>query len=164
LHPVTPRAGGTEYAALCRIMIGNYENMVIAHFAGGALLKGTTLDFFPSKETFHLLEDNGDIHEVTVTDLKAVFFVKSFDGNPQRQDRRGFFTRYTQGKKVMVEFHDEETLFGYTLSYSTKGLGFFMFPGDPDSNNAKIFIVHRATRRVKVRSLQTNYSSGHYSQ
>ncbi len=160
---MTPRAGGMDYATLCRVMIGNNENKVIAHYADGGLLKGTTLDFFPSKDTFHVLEDSGDIHEVVVNELKAIFFVKSFDGDPDRQERRGFFTRYTQGKKVMVEFHDGETVFGYTLSYSTKGLGFFMFPGDPNSNNTKIFIVHKTTRRVKVRSMPTSYSSGHSS-
>jgi hypothetical protein len=145
------------------VMNGNAENKVIAHYADGRLLKGTTLDFFPSRPTFHLTEANGDVHEVVLDDLKAVFFVRSFDGVPGRSERRGFFTRYTQGKKVMVEFEDGETTFGYTLSYSVRGIGFFMFPGDPESNNTKIFIVHKATRRVKVRSLPTNFRAGNLS-
>lgn len=142
------------------VMNGHTENRVIAHYADGRLLRGTTLDFFPTRPTFHLTENNGDVHEVIVDDLKAVFFVKSFDGDPQRPERRGFFTRYTQGKKILVEFADGETMFGYTLSYSARGIGFFMFPGDPDSNNSKVFVVHKATRRVKVRTLPTNYSAG----
>jgi hypothetical protein len=144
-------------------MDGSNENKVIAHFRDGRLLKGTTLDFFPNRPTFHLVERDGDTHEVHVEDLKAVFFVRSFDGQPQRPERRGFFTRYTQGKKVMVEFEDGETMFGYTLSYSARGVGFFMFPGDPGSNNSKVFIVRRATRRVKIRSLPTNYGAGRLS-
>lgn len=135
------------------------ENKVIAHYTDGTLLKGTTLDFFPGRPVFHLMEDCGDIHEVAIDELKAVFFVHTLEGNAARPERRGFFTRYTQGKKVMVEFADGETLFGYTLSYSKRGLGFFMFPGDPDSNNIKIFVVHRSTRRVKVRSLPTSYAA-----
>lgn len=145
-------------------VMARQENKVIAHYRDGTLLKGTTLDFFPSKPSFHVMDEAEDVHEVLVEDLKAVFFVKSFTGDPANQERRGFFTRHTQGKKVMVEFEDGETIFGYTLSYTVKGLGFFMFPGDPDSNNVKIFIVHGATQRVKVRSLPTNYSSNHYSQ
>jgi hypothetical protein len=144
-------------------MYGNTENKVIAHYADGTLLKGTTLDFFPSKAAFHVMDGNGETHEVFVNDLKAIFFVKSFDGNRDRPERRGFFTRYTQGKKVMVEFNDGETMFGYTLSYSAKGQGFFMFPGDPGSNNSKIFVVHNATRRVKVRTLPTNYTADNMS-
>lgn len=147
-------------AVVVAVMDGYPENKVIAHFVDGTLLKGTTLDFLPAKPVFHLMDGDGDVHEVPVDELKAVFFVHDLDGNPARPERRGFFTRHTQGKKVMVEFDDGETLFGYTLSYSKKGLGFFMFPGDPQSNNIKVFVVHKATRRVKVRSLPTSYSSG----
>lgn len=135
------------------------ENKVIAHYLDGTLLKGTTLDFFPTKPAFHVMEENGDVHEVALADLKAVFFVKSFDGDPKQAERRGFFTKYLQGKKVMVEFQDGEIMFGYTLSYSARGIGFFMFPGDPDSNNSKVFVVNQSTRRVKVRSLPTNYAA-----
>jgi hypothetical protein len=138
------------------------ENKAIAHYRDGRLLKGTTFDFFPTKETFHLSVD-GDVHEVIVAELKAIFFVRSFDGDGEHADRRGFFTTHRQGKKVMVEFEDGETLFGYTLSYTARGDGFFVFPGDPDSNNIKIFVVNRATRRVKVRSLPTGYHSTKYS-
>jgi hypothetical protein len=145
------------------VMSGNTENKVIAHYNDGRLIRGTTLDFYPSRPTFHLMEANGDIHEVILDELKAVFFVKSFDGDPARQERRGFFTRYTQGKKIMVEFNDGETLFGYTLSYSARGIGFFMFPGDPQSNNTKVFVVHKATRKVKVRSLPTSYPARNIS-
>jgi len=134
------------------------ENKVVAHFRDGTLLKGVTLDFFPSKPTFHLTDTNSLVHEVAIDDLKAVFFVHTFEGNPARPARRGFFSNHTQGKKVMVEFEDGETLFGYTLSYTVKGLGFFVFPGDPDSNNIKIFVVHGATERVKVRTLPTTYT------
>ena len=140
-------------------MDGDRENKVIAHFRDGTLLKGTTLDFFPSKGSFHLLSENGEVHDIMLDRLKAVFFVRSFEGNPERQERRGFFTRHLQGKKVMIEFEDGEVMFGYTLSYSTRGHGFFVFPGDPQSNNIKVFIVHAATRRVKVRTLPTNYST-----
>jgi hypothetical protein len=57
-----------------------------------------------------------------------------------------------------VEFFDSEVLFGFTLSYSTRGLGFFIFPGDPESNNSKVFIVHSATKRVKVKTMPIAHS------
>ncbi len=134
------------------------ENKVIAHFNDGKLLKGTTLDFFPSKDRFHIFDDRGGIHDVRINDLKAIFFVKDLAGNDGYTERKGFFLR-TQGKKVMVEFSDGEVLFGFTLSYSARGLGFFMFPGDPDSNNIKVFIVHAATKRVKVDNLAPTSAS-----
>jgi hypothetical protein len=45
----------------------------------------------------------------------------------------------------MVEFKDGEVLFGYTLTYTSQGIGFFVFPGDPESNNEKVFVIHAAT-------------------
>lgn len=138
-------------------MKADRENKVIARHVDGSLIKGTTLDFFPTKDRLHITDGNGDVHEVHVNTLKAIFFVKDYEGNADYSEKKGFFTQRAQGKKVMVEFFDGEVLFGYTLSYSTKGHGFFMFPGDPDSNNNKVFIVHSATKRVKVKTLPTNY-------
>jgi hypothetical protein len=139
------------------------ENRVVVHYRDGALVKGTTLDFFPTKDTFHVTDHSSLIHEVALDDLKAVFFVKSFDGDAEHAERRGFFTGHTQGKKVMVEFEDGETLFGYTLSYTARGLGFFVFPGDPESNNLKIFVVLGATNRIKVRTLSPTYTTHPHS-
>jgi hypothetical protein len=135
-----------------------HENRVIAHHIDGSLLKGTTLDFFPTKERFHVTDGAGDVHEVHVNELKAIFFVKDFVGDPDYTEKKGFFAQQMHGKKVMVEFVDGEVLFGFTLSYSTKGLGFFIFPGDPDSNNSKVFIVHAAAKRVKVKTMPTSFS------
>ncbi len=134
------------------------ENRVIAHFRNGRLVKGTTLDFFPTKDKFHVTDESGNVHAVHVSELKAVFFVKDFDGDSKYTERKGFFSKQTHGKKVLVEFTDGEVIFGYTLSYSTKGLGFFMFPGDPSCNNNKVFIIHSATKRVKVKYLPMGQS------
>ena len=43
-----------------------------------------------------------------------------------------------------------EVIFGYTTSFCEEGYGFFMRPGDPESNNTKIFVVRTSTKRVKV--------------
>jgi hypothetical protein len=36
------------------------------------------------------------------------------------------------------------------MNHTARGYGFFVFPGDPGSNNEKVFIVHGAARRVKL--------------
>jgi hypothetical protein len=123
---------------------------VVAHYVDGNLLKGTTLDFFPSKSSFHVTTVDAAVHEVQMKDLKAVFFVKKLQGAGGYKERKGFFSSMKLGKKVLVEFLDGEVIFGYTLSYSPKGLGFFMLPGDPEANNEKVFVVHSATKRVKI--------------
>lgn len=144
-------------------MTGTTLNKVIAHFTDGRLIRGSTLDFHPTREVFHVREDDGPTHEIHLVQLKAVFFVRELDGDPEYTEKKGFFTRHVQGKKIMVQFDDGEVLFGTTLSYSTRGLGFFVFPGDPQCNNSKVFIVHAATRRVKLRSLPDTNRPQNYS-
>lgn len=134
------------------------ENKVIAHCLDGSLIKGTTLDFFPTKEKFHVVDSHGDVQEVQVNTLKAIFFVKQYEGDSDYTEKKGFFSEHLHGKKVMVEFYDGEVIFGHTLSYSTRGLGFFMFPGDPECNNSKVFIVHTAAKRVKVKPISNGFS------
>jgi hypothetical protein len=116
------------------------DNKVIARFLDGTLVRGITLDFNPTKAFFHI-DDGKESRRVHINELKALFFVRDFAGNPDYQDKKGFFTSDVHGKRIMVEFRDGETLFGFTLSYTSRGLGFFVFPGDPDCNNEKVFIV-----------------------
>lgn len=133
------------------------DNRVIARFLDGSLVRGTTFDFAPTKTSFHV-DDGRETRVIDIGDLKALFFVRDFEGDAAYHEKKGFFSPHFHGKKVMVEFLDGEVLFGYTLSYTSRGLGFFVFPGDPESNNEKVFIVHGATRRIKLRSVSGNFS------
>jgi len=137
-------------------MISRVENRVVARFADGLTLRGTTIDFSPMRRTFRIT-DNGASYEIDVTRLKALFFVRDFDGNAAYNEKKGFFSRQNHGKKCMVEFKDGEVLFGYTLTYTSQGLGFFVFPGDPECNNEKVFVVHAATVSVKLTALSGSF-------
>jgi len=137
-------------------MIGRTDNRVVAHFLDGLTLRGTTIDFSPARRIFRI-SDNGASYEVDLTQLKALFFVRDFDGNAAYNERKGFFARQNHGKKCMVEFKDGETMFGYTLSYTSQGLGFFLFPGDPECNNEKVFVVHASTASVKLTALAGSF-------
>jgi len=113
------------------------------------LRKGTTSDFFPNKDRFHLTEkESGEVREIRLRGLKAVFFVKSFEGDPayrenQELERAGF------GKRIRVRFHDGETQVGYTQGFSPTRPGFFFFPADPNANNERVFVVNAATADVR---------------
>jgi len=50
-------------------------NKVVVKFKDNTVVKGKTTDFFPNKAQFHLEEINGEISEISIEDLKAVFFV-----------------------------------------------------------------------------------------
>jgi len=155
-HGACGQTGGWYGHCSFDSMITRVENRVVARFQDGLTLRGTTIDFSPTRRIFHV-SDNGATYEVDIEKLKALFFVRDFDGNAAYNEKKGFFARQNHGKKCMVEFKDGEVLFGYTLTYSSQGLGFFVFPGDPQSNNEKVFVVHSSTASVKLTALAGSF-------
>jgi hypothetical protein len=124
-------------------------NKVVVRFKDETVIKGTTSDFFPNKMSFHLTTSEGDIEEIDVENLKAVFFVKDSEGDKTRDDA------YDDeiaggGRKVLVEFADGEIIEGYTLTFSAGKHGFFMTPADLGSNNTRIFVLKSATTNVEI--------------
>ena len=123
-------------------------NKVVVKFKDKRLKKGTTRDFFPNKTLFHLEDVNGDLSEISIDDLKAVFFVKDFEGNESHQ--KNYDDNIAGGgKKVAVKFYDGETIVGYTLGYSPDRQGFFVTPADLNGNNERIFVVKSAAEKVE---------------
>jgi len=126
---------------------------VVIRYADGRVVKGHTRDFFPNKSSFHLEvifgDSEGKAIEVQLNDLKAVFFVRDFMGNPSYNERK-YFTEGQQlsGRKVYVSFKDGEVLVGSTIGYDPKRNGFFLFPADPQSNNLKVFTVMSAVSKI----------------
>jgi hypothetical protein len=127
---------------------------VVVHLNDGRLLKGTTQDFFPNRPSFHLQpREGGEAIDVKCAQTKALFFVKSFEGDAQRRDLRGFISApadASRGKKVAVRFRDGELLCGYSLSYLPDRAGFFMFPADVDGNNLRIYVVTASAAEIKA--------------
>ncbi len=120
----------------------------IAHFADGSLAKGFTQDLVPSNPSFHLrLADSGERRKIMLEDLKAVFAVKSFEGDSERNDSQEG-ERPGYGKKIRVVFKDGEEIVGYTNGYAPERPAFFLFPVDAESNNARILVVNRFVERA----------------
>lgn len=123
-------------------------NIVVVQFKDQTIAKGKTNDFFPNKTMFHLIENSGETTEISVENLKAIFFVKDINGNKDHQDD------YSDevsggGRKIKVRFTDGETIIGYTLGYSPERQGFFMTPADLQGNNERIFVVKSATEKIE---------------
>lgn len=123
-------------------------NKVIVRYKEGAVKKGNTSDFFPNKVSFHLNHLDGRIENVDVEDLKAVFFVKDFEGNKDYK-KKYEDTIHGAGRKILVDFSDGESITGYALGYSPDRLGFFITPADLTGNNERIFVVKSATKSIK---------------
>ena len=118
------------------------------------IVKGLAFDFGPMKETVHVIDpDNGKkVTEIPTSELKALFFVKSFEGDPDHRDEE--FTREslqtTQGLKVKVTFLDDEVIYGTTNGYSANRPGFFVVPADTTGNNIRVYVYTASTRDVET--------------
>jgi hypothetical protein len=127
---------------------------IVVRYTDGRVLRGYTHDFFPDKSLFHLkliADGNKDkVIEVHIKELKAVFFVKDFFGNPSYNEERDFEeAKNIHGRKIEVTFKDGEILSGSTVGYDPNRPGFFIFPVDPRSNNLKIFVISKAVTKVR---------------
>ena len=130
-------------------------NKVVARFADGHMIKGTTADFFPGKDLFHVSVFNAPAEEkpveISTKDMKALFFVKDFLGDPQYVNRKEFDpTHPTIGRKIRVEFKDGEVLVGTTTGYQSGRPGFFLIPVDSSSNNERCYVVVAATKEISL--------------
>ncbi len=129
------------------------QNKIVVRYQDGRLLKGSTVDFFPNKETFHVVLADAQAGakpvEVFVRDLKAVFFVKDFVGNSAYNDNKEFTqSKPVVGRKIKVTFKDNEVLTGTTQGYQPGRPGFYVVPADPNSNIERFYVVTAATQDV----------------
>jgi len=125
-------------------------NKVVARFADGRIIKGQTVDFFPNKDVFHVADvasPGAEPIEVWKRDLKALFFVKDYEGDPQHVELKEF-ARTPIGRPIKVTFSDGEVLVGTTTGYQPGRPGFFLEPADPESNIERAYIITAATREV----------------
>ncbi len=125
------------------------HNRIVARFADGRIVKGTTHDFSVTRDFFHVIPTEADQPPIRVgiPALKAVFFVKDHLGNKHYNEKKAF-DKLVPGRKLQVVFKDGETLVGATTAYDAARPGFFMTPADPQSNNDRIFVVAKAVRAV----------------
>lgn len=123
------------------------SNKVVARFKDGTIKKGTTSDFSPDKSVFHLTLSNGSIVELHIEQLKALFFVKDYQGNENRND--AYHDNIPGGgRKIQVEFFDNEVLIGFSQGYDANRPGFFVVPADKENNNERTFVISSAAKKV----------------
>ena len=128
-------------------------NKVVVRFADERMIKGRTADFFPNKDTFHVSVESDTAEtkpmEINTQDLKALFFVKEFEGDPEHVEGNEFDTEHPPaGRKIKVVFTDGEVLMGTTTGYQPGRPGFFIVPADTSSNIERCYVISAATQEV----------------
>ena len=143
----------------------------VTRLINGKLLKGYIKEFSPDQNEVNIEEEvTGDLHPVKIEDVKAVFFVKSFEGDQEYKERKSYGIAKIKGQRVFVKFRDGEGLVGFLegdvpwqrgffLSKQDSDLkGFFLLPVDEDTNNIKVFVVSSSVDAVTVVPNQANPS------
>jgi hypothetical protein len=123
---------------------------VVLNFMDGRIIKGYIDNFSPEDE-FVLIENTlSDKQKFKTNELKAIFFVKTFEGNKNYSEKKSFTVTGQVGQKILVRFKDSETLIGYVegnvpwqkgFHLESKRGGFYLIPADDRSNNIKVFVV-----------------------
>lgn len=102
--------------------------------------------------------DTGVVEEIPAAEAKAVFFVKSFEGN-HRHNELKFYTRaaIVYGIWIRIEFKDGEVMEGIvhnSIHYLIDS-GFFLLPTDPGGNNKLVYVVKKSLKDCRVLGVRT---------
>ncbi len=134
------------------------DQKIVVHFQDSRIIKGYSHNFSPNKDCFNLnILDQPPKQlpmEITLSQLKAIFFVKDIVGDKDYQRLKGFsgIEKSPYGKKVVVQFKDGELLYGFAQIYSAHRSGFFLFPADLKCNSEKVFIVQSYVTKLEFPS------------
>jgi hypothetical protein len=126
---------------------------VVVRYTDGRLLKGYSREFVVTSTLIQVWPSPtapaNTVISVPLAFLKAVFFVKDFEGDPGHPE--GIVAARAHGRIIAVTFLDGETIVGTTLNYNPEAVGFFVRPIE-ENNNARIFVASAAIRHVQFPS------------
>jgi len=141
----TPHVTDRHKSTYKKVVVRRLDREVIKGFVDGAS--------FLKPNAIEMLDREGRALTVPLAEIKGVFFVREFDGNPQRSERKLFESRpRTAGLWVQMTFKDRETLEGLLPGNLIElgPEGFLVTPADPYSNNLKIFVPRGALSDISV--------------
>jgi len=140
--------------------IPQVQNLVVARYRDGKMVRGVTHDFGPQKKVFHVSTRekqgsmlDGKVFEISLSELKAVFFVKFLEGSQGPSPLKEIVEERLEAPglmKVKITFFDGEILVRTTHGYNPEREGFFIAPLERDSNNLRVFVVSSAVKEVET--------------
>jgi hypothetical protein len=107
-------------------------------------------------EPFFVQTVGGSPQEVRPSEIKAIFFVKSFEGSPNYSEFKVFTNRPNgRGVWIRVQFRDGEVMEGVTPNSLSTYFNpvFYLTPPDPASNNQTVLVSKKSLREMQVLGL-----------
>ena len=142
--------GTTEFVMDISKQMVLRPSLVVVRYRDGRLVKGVIQAFTPGMSRFTVTQEDGEPVLIEgLTGVKAIFFVRSLVGDRLYDEQKDFGVASQFGRKTVVVFSDGEELWGYTLPGHTDQPHFFLFPADPISNNAKVYVMGNAVADIR---------------
>lgn len=151
---------------------GQDLHKVVVHLQNGTVQRGyyqeplpLTLDALLEKPYHHIPSplvltdpEDGKAFEVDTSNVKALYFVKSFEGAKEKLSIR-FYTHgpAVHGIWVEIRFKDGEVLEGI-IQNSLRHLvedGFLLTPSDPESNSHVVYVPKNSITDYRVLGVRT---------
>ena len=129
------------------------SNKIVARYKDGRTVKGTGLDIDPGRPGFHVRTPEGRTVEVQLKDLKALFFVRSLEGDSTHDENRTPDPQDLRGRGstlVRLTFEDGEVMVGLTIRYPPNRPFFYILPADPESNNLRMLVNRDAVASMEA--------------
>jgi hypothetical protein len=130
-----------------------YKKVVVRRLDHGLIKGFVDSTSYLGPNGIEMLDREGRAVIIPLPEIKGVFFVRDFDGNPQRSERKLFQSRpRLAGLWVQMTFKDKEVLEGLLPSnlVELSPEGFLVTPVDLYSNNLKIFVPRTALSKIDV--------------
>ena len=131
-------------------------NKIVARYKDGRTVKGTSLDIDPARPSCHVRTPEGKTAEVQLKDLKALFFVRSLEGDSTHDEKRTpepDDLRSRGSTLVRMAFADGEEMVGLTIRYPPDKPFFYILPVDSKSNNVRMLVNREAV--VSMEAVET---------
>jgi hypothetical protein len=106
-------------------------------------------------ETIKILDQKGEEKSFSLDELKGLFFVKDFKGDPEYDPVKFLNTNSVKASIwVHVEFEDGEVIEGMVRDHMSllNSPGFYLWPSDEDTNNGLIYVVKEAIKDFEILS------------
>lgn len=124
---------------------------VVVAALDGKRHKGFVFNFSALRDRFSLFPTEHarpqDGQELELRKLKAIFFVKEFEGLGDSPPEPT--TTAHHGREIEVFFTDGEHMTGLTEGYNPTRPGFFILPADPTGNILRVFVVNANVKQVR---------------
>jgi hypothetical protein len=136
-----------------------YKKVVVRRLDHGLMKGFVDSSSYLGPNGIRMLDREGRTLTIPLHDIKGVFFVRDFDGNPQRSERKLFQSRpRLAGLWVRAIFKDKEVLEGLLPSNLVElgPEGFLVTPADLYSNNLRIFVPRTALSEITVLGVISN--------